>query len=114
MDDVGSIDARPERDCLLTQAQSLPLRDIVPNEGPVLRGIGMLEDGDEEVLRELEAAGELGEELPDAVEEEKEGGGVLLLRVLHGRGRVGVAGVDVTAPEGIPPLNPFPLDQGLE
>lgn len=69
----------PEGHGLLRQLQFSPFIFVVPQESPKLGGVGMFKQQDEEVLVELEGAGELPMDLPHTFQEEQEHWGLPLL-----------------------------------
>lgn len=70
-----------------------PLFLVVAEEGAVVRSIGVVEEGEEEVLPELQGEGELAAQLPHAVKK-KEKKRCLLLQPGMGVGRAGAAEVE--------------------
>ncbi|KAG7258219.1 hypothetical protein CRUP_036168, partial [Coryphaenoides rupestris] len=62
-----------QRDTVFSGRASLTLAQ----EGAELRGVGVLEEEQQETLGELEGAGELPQDLPHAVQEEQEDGGLV-------------------------------------
>lgn len=77
-------------------SQHSPLLLVVAEEGAVVGGVGVVEEGEEEALAELQGEGELAAQLPHAVEEEEEERR-LLLQPRVGVGRAGAAEVEGVA-----------------
>lgn len=80
-----------------------PLLLVVAQEGAVGRGVGVVEEGEEQLLPEFQGEGELAAQLPHAVEEEEEKRRLLLPSAVGGGGAgtaqlEGVAGL--RDPEG--------------
>lgn len=72
------------------QAAYLPFIFIVAQESAKLGGVGMFKEHDEEMIVELKRTRELTKNLPDAVQEEQEDGGLPFLLAIW-VGRLGTA-----------------------
>lgn len=83
------------RGAAIPTSQHSPLLLVVAEEGAVVGGVGVVEEGEEEALTKLQGEGELAAQLPHAVEEEEEERRLLL------QPRVGVGRASAAEVEGV-------------